>query len=128
MKIIINNSSMQPIYEQIVEQVRQQILQGELKDGDALSSVRALAKELKISALTVKKAYDFLEQEGMIATVHGKGSFVLAVNPVLIAEEQRREVEECMEQAVAKGRSCGMTDDELRELWNLVMDYEEKMG
>lgn len=128
MKIIINNSSMQPIYEQIVEQVRQQILQGDLKEGDALSSVRALAKELKISALTVKKAYDFLEQEGMIATVHGKGSFVLAANPVLIAEEQRREVEEYMEQAIARGRSCGMTDDELRELWNLVMDYEEKMG
>ena len=122
MKIIVNNSSMQPIYEQIVEQIRQQILQGDLKEGDALASVRALAKDLKISALTVKKAYDLLEQEGMIATVHGKGSFVLAANPSLIEEKQRREVEECMEQAIAKGRSCGMTDDELRELWNLVLD------
>ena len=102
MKIIVNNSSMQPIYEQIVEQIRQQILQGDLKEGDALASVRALAKDLKISALTVKKAYDLLEQEGMIATVHGKGSFVLAANPSLIEEKQRREVEECMEQAIAK--------------------------
>lgn len=122
MKIMINNSSMQPIYEQIVEQIRQQILQGVLKEGEALSSVRGLAKDLKISALTVKKAYDYLEQEGLIATVHGKGSFVLAANPSLLEEEQRREVEICMEQAVAKGRSCGMKDAELRELFELVLE------
>lgn len=122
MKIMINNSSMQPIYEQIVEQIKQQILQGELKEGEALSSVRVLAKDLKISALTVKKAYDYLEQEGLIATVHGKGSFVLAANPSLLEEEQRREVEICIEQAVAKGRSCGMSDAELRELFELVLE------
>lgn len=122
MKIMINNSSMQPIYEQIVEQIKQQILQGELKEGEALSSVRVLAKDLKISALTVKKAYDYLEQEGLIATVHGKGSFVLAANPSLLEEEQRREVEICIEQAVAKGRSCGMSDTELRELFELVLE------
>ena len=79
---MINNSSMQPIYEQIVEQIKQQILQGKLKEGEALSSVRVLAKDLKISALTVKKAYDYLEQEGLIATVHGKGSFVLVANVI----------------------------------------------
>lgn len=122
MKIMINNSSMQPIYEQIVEQIKQQILQGELKEGEALSSVRVLAKDLKISALTVKKAYDYLEQEGLIATVHGKGSFVLAANPSLLEEEQRREVEVCIEQAVAKGRGCGMSDGELRELFELVLE------
>ena len=122
MKIMINNSSMQPIYEQIVEQIKQQILQGELKEGEALSSVRVLAKDLKISALTVKKAYDYLEQEGLIATVHGKGSFVLVANPSLLEEEQRREVEICIEQAVAKGRSCGMSDAELRELFELVLE------
>ena len=122
MKIMINNSSMQPIYEQIVEQIKQQILQGKLKEGEALSSVRVLAKDLKISALTVKKAYDYLEQEGLIATVHGKGSFVLAANPSLLEEEQRREVEICIEQAVAKGRSCGMSDAELRELFELVLE------
>ncbi len=122
MKIMINNSSMQPIYEQIVEQIKQQILQGKLKEGEALSSVRVLAKDLKISALTVKKAYDYLEQEGLIATVHGKGSFVLVANPSLLEEEQRREVEICIEQAVAKGRSCGMSDAELRELFELVLE------
>lgn len=77
MKIIINNASMQPIYEQIVEQIKRQIVQQELTEGTPLPSVRVLAKDLKISALTVKKAYDFLEQEGLIATVHGKGSFIL---------------------------------------------------
>ena len=122
MNLIINNSSMQPIYEQIVGQIKDQILQGNLKEGDALSSVRVLAKDLKISALTVKKAYDYLEQEGLIATIHGKGSFVLSANPSLLEEEQRREVESCMEQVVTKGRNCGMSDEELRELLELVLE------
>lgn len=121
-KIIINNSSMQPIYEQIVEQIKNQILQGELHAGDALPSVRVLAKELKISALTVKKAYDYLEEEGFVVTVHGKGSFIAAANPSLMEEERRREVEIILEQAVSKGRSCGMSDGELRELLELVME------
>lgn len=122
MKIIINNSSMQPIYEQIVEQIKNQILHGELHSEDALPSVRVLAKELKISALTVKKAYDFLEQEGYVVTVHGKGSFIASANPSRMAEERRREVEVCMEQAVKKGRDCGMSDGELQELFELVME------
>lgn len=122
MKVMINNASMQPIYEQLVEQIRKQILQGDLQEQDALPSVRALAKELKISALTVKKAYDYLEEEGLIATIHGKGSFILAANPSLIREERQREVEECLELAVTKGRNCGMSDEELRELLNLVLD------
>ena len=74
MKIIINNSSMVPIYEQIMEQIKAQIISGELKENDILPSVRTMAKELKISALTVKKAYDNLEAEGMTVTVHGSGS------------------------------------------------------
>lgn len=122
MKIIINNASMQPIYEQIVEQIKHQIIRKELEEGTPLPSVRVLAKDLKISALTVKKAYDFLEQEGMIATVHGKGSFILGANPELMEEECRREVETCMEQAVAKGRNCGMSDEQLRELLELVLE------
>ena len=81
---------MQPIYEQIVEQIKKQILQGTLREGAPLDSVRMLAKDLKVSALTVKKAYDALEEEQLIATVHGKGSFVLGVNPSLLAEEQKR--------------------------------------
>lgn len=122
MKIIINNASMQPIYEQIVEQIKQQIVQQELTEGTPLPSVRGLAKDLKISALTVKKAYDFLEQDGLIGTVHGKGSFVLGVNPEFIEEERCREVEMCMEQVVTKGRNCGMSDEQLRELLDLVLE------
>ena len=122
MKIMINNSSMQPIYEQIVEQIKSQVLRGNLKEGEPLPSVRALAKDLKISALTVKKAYDSLEAEGYIVTVHGKGSFVSAASLPLMEEERRREVEACMELAVAKGRNYGMKDDELLELLELLLD------
>lgn len=122
MKIILNHSSMQPIYEQIVEQVKRQIVQEELHGGDALPSVRVLAKELKISALTVKKAYDALEQEGFIVTVHGKGSFIAEANRSLIEEEGRWEAEMYMESAVLKGRSCGMSDGELMELLRIVME------
>ena len=78
MKIIINSSSMVPIYEQIVDQVKAQIISGELKEDDNLPSVRTLSKELRISALTVKKAYDSLEQEGFTVTIHGKGTYVAA--------------------------------------------------
>ena len=80
MKLIINHSSMQPIYEQISGQIKNQIMHGELEEGKILPSVRTLAKELRISALTVKKSYDTLEQEGFINTVHGKGSFVSSAN------------------------------------------------
>ena len=79
MKIIINNSSMVPIYEQIMEQIKAQIISGELKENDILPSVRTMAKELKISALTVKKAYDNLEAEGMTVTVHGKGNLCCGI-------------------------------------------------
>lgn len=122
MKIIVNNSSMQPIYEQVTEQIKAQVLKGLLRDGDALPSVRALAKELKISALTVKKAYDFLEEEGFVVTVHGKGSFISVANSFFLEEAWRREVEEGMERVVSKGREYGMTDDELRNILKLVME------
>lgn len=122
MKLIINNSSMQPIYEQIVEQIKNQILSGGLQSQDALPSVRSLARDLKISALTVKKAYDFLEEQGFVVTIHGKGSFISGANQALMEEEWRREVEECMDDAVKKGRNCGMSDGELRELFDLVME------
>ena len=122
MKIIINSSSMVPIYEQIMDQVKAQITAGDLKENDALPSVRTLAKELKISALTVKKAYDNLEQEGYTVTVHGKGTYVAAANKERIKEEQRREVEEDLDNAVQKGRRCGLTDEEIRELFELIME------
>ena len=122
MKIMINHTSMQPIYEQIMEQIKKQIMQGELQEGDALASVRVLAKDLKVSALTVKKAYDLLEEEGLITTVHGKGSSILGTNPAMLAEQRRREVEIAMEQAVQKGRACGMDDGELLELLELILE------
>ena len=124
MKIIINNSSMQPIYEQIEEQVKGMIMQGQMEQGEMLPSVRSLSKDLRISALTVKKAYDTLEQEGFIVTVHGKGSFVAGVNQNLLLEEQKKEVERDLETAIRKGKSCGMDDEELRQLFDLLMEDE----
>lgn len=122
MNLIINNSSMQPIYEQIVGQVKEQIMNGVLKQDAALPSVRGLAKDLRISALTVKKAYDALEQEGFIITVHGKGSFVANMNPQIAAEEKQKEVERALEEAIRLGKSSGMSEEELRELFSLIMD------
>ena len=122
MKIIINSSSMVPIYEQIMDQIKAQITAGDLRENDILTSVRTLAKELKISALTVKKAYDNLEQDGFTVTVHGKGTYVAAANTERMLEEQRREVEEDLEKAVEKGRRCGMNDEEIRELFELIME------
>ena len=122
MNIIVNNTSMQPIYEQIVVQIKTAIMQGTLKEDQMLPSVRSLSKDLRISALTVKKAYDTLEQEGFIITVHGKGSFVAGVNPNLALEEQRKEVEQIMEQAVRKGRNCGMSVEELMNLFALIAE------
>ena len=122
MKIIINSSSMVPIYEQIMDQIKAQITAGDLKENDILPSVRTLAKEQKISALTVKKAYDNLEQEGFTVTVHGKGTYVAAANPERMREEQRRDVEADLEKAIQKGRGCGLSDDEIRELFELIME------
>ena len=122
MKIIINNSSMQPIYEQIVSQIKVMILNGELHEEEILPSVRTLSKDLKISALTVKKAYDCLEQEGFTVTVHGKGSFVAPVNRDLVLEEQKKQVEADLEHAVKKGKSIGMSNQDIKDLFELVME------
>lgn len=122
MQIIINNSSMIPIYEQIVEQVKKGIRTGQLKENDLLPSVRSLSKDLKISALTVKKAYDVLESDGFTVTVHGKGSYVAAVNPALLLEEQKKEVETDFERAIQKGRRYGLSDKEIRSLFDLILE------
>ena len=122
MKIIINTSSMVPIYEQIVDQIKTLIRNKELKENDILPSVRSLAKELKISALTVKKSYDTLESEGFTVTVHGKGTYVKAVNTDLLLEEQKKEVETDFEQAILKGRRYGISDEDLKNLFELIME------
>ncbi len=122
MQIIVNNSSMQPIYEQIVNQIKAAIMKGNIKEEQILPSVRSLAKDLRISALTVKKAYDTLEEQGFIVTVHGKGSFVSCANQELMLEEKRKEVECDIELAIRKGRSCGMSGKELTELFMLILE------
>jgi len=122
MNIIINNSSMQPIYEQVVEQIKAAIMKEDLKKDEILPSVRSLSKDLRISALTVKKAYDMLEQDGFIVTVHGKGSFVAGVNVGLRQEEQRKEIEQELEGVIRKGRSYGMSSTELNELFQLILE------
>lgn len=122
MKLIINNSSMQPIYDQIVTQIKGCIIRKELMEEEMLPSVRTLAKDLKVSALTVKKAYDALEEEGFIITVHGKGSFVKAFNQSFLIEEKKKEVEADLELAIRKGRSCGMDDKEITELFYIVLE------
>ena len=122
MKIIINTSLMVPIYEQIVDQIKMLIRNGELKENDNLPSVRALAKELKISALTVKKPYDNLESEGFTVTVHGKGTYVAATNTELLLEEQKKELEADLEQAIQKGRRCGICDEDIKSLFELILE------
>ena len=122
MKIIINTSLMVPIYEQIVDQIKMLIRNGELKENDNLPSVRALAKELKISALTVKKAYDNLESEVFTVTVHGKGTYVAATNTELLLEEQKKELEADLEQAIQKGRRCGICDEDIKSLFELILE------
>lgn len=124
MKIIINNSSMVPIYEQLVEQIKTMIVKGELQENTVLPSVRTLAKELKISALTVKKAYDFLEEEGLTVTVHGKGTYVAATNSQRIVEEQKKEVEAELERTIEKARRYGLSMEEVRELFELIISEE----
>lgn len=122
MNIIINNSSMVPIYEQIVEQIKTLVRRGELVENDILPSVRTLSKELKISALTVKKAYDNLEAEGFTVTVHGKGTYVAAANTELLLEEQKKEVENDLELAVQKGRRYGLSDEDIKSLFDLILE------
>ncbi|MBO4981306.1 MAG: GntR family transcriptional regulator [Lachnospiraceae bacterium] len=122
MKIILNNNSMIPIYEQIMDQIKTMIAKETLHENDVLPSVRSLSKELKISALTVKKAYDNLEQEGYTVTVHGKGTYVAAPSREMLFEEQKRAVEADLELAIQKGRRCGMKDEDIRTLFELVLE------
>lgn len=117
LEIIISNSGSTPIYEQIVTQVKNLILNGVLREGDALPSMRLLAKELRISVITTKRAYEELEREGFITSFTGKGSFVASKNTELIREEQLRIIEGHLSKAVAAARSSGVT---LRELSDVL--------
>ena len=123
MNIIISNSSGKPIYEQITFQLKQLILTGELKPHDMLPSMRLLAKELRISVITTKRAYEDLERDGFIYTVVGKGSFVADTNQDILREEHLRQVEEYLELAVEQARQAGISKGEVLEI--LKMLFEE---
>lgn len=124
MQISIESLSMTPIYEQIVEQLKTAILNGELVSGSVLPSVRALARELDISALTVKKAYDMLEREGFIVIVHGKGTFVAEAKRDIIQEEYQKEVEKLLESAIRLGLGHGLEKDDIRSMFEMIMEEQ----
>ena len=111
MHIILNNSSMVPIYEQLMDQIKAAVINGEIRGGDALPSVRAFAAELRISALTVKKAYDRLEEEGFVVTVHGKGTYVAATDRDIAMEARKKVVEDELNKALGKARAIGLTKE-----------------
>lgn len=122
MSIIINTSLMIPIYEQIVDQIKTMIRKGELQENDALPSVRSLSRSLKISALTVKKAYDTLDHEGFTVTIHGKGTYVTVTNTELLLEDQRKELESDLEKVIQKGRRFGLSNEEIKDLLDVLLE------
>ena len=124
MNIIISNSGDKPIYEQIIGQIKNMVMNGTLKEGDLLPSMRMLAKELRISVITTKRAYEELEREGFITTIVGKGSFVRAADTELLREERLRQVEELLTQAVSLAGQSGITRQELQEILELL--YQEE--
>ncbi len=126
MEIVVSNSSDKPIYEQIASQIRAAIMTGELATGEQLPSIRSLATQLRISAITTKRAYQDLEAQGFIHTVPGKGCFVAGDNLELLREERLRMVEASLAKAVADARTAGITAQELREMLDLQLEDEEK--
>ena len=125
MDIILSNSSGKPIYEQIADQVKEQILAGALSAGDALPSMRVLAKELRISVITTKRAYEELERDGFLENVPGKGCFVAPQNRELLREAQLRRVEDVLALAVDEARKGGFSLSEMQELLTLLYQGDE---
>ena len=124
MNLIITNSSGQPIYDQICTQIKAMILSGSLREGDPLPSMRLLAKELRISVITTKRAYEELEREGFTVSVPGKGCFVANKNPALVREEHLKRIEELFGQAVQLARQAGIPAAELSEMLQLQFEGE----
>ena len=116
MTILIDNKSGQPIYEQIVSQLREQIFSGALREDEALPSIRDLARDLRISVITTKRAYEELEAAGYIYTLAGKGSFVAPRNAELVREEHLRQIEEHLSEALRLARAAGLRAEELRQM------------
>ena len=122
MEILIRNTSGQPIYEQIYTQIQKQIFSGVLQPGDPLPSIRALAKDLRISVITTKRAYDELERAGYLVTVAGKGSYVAEKNTDLIREEHYKQIETHLQQAAALAAACGLGSSELLDMFRIILE------
>ncbi|MFV0439770.1 MAG: GntR family transcriptional regulator [Lachnospirales bacterium] len=124
LQIIIQSNSSIPVYEQIINQVKSDIFDGTLKTNEQMPSVRSLAKDIRVSALTVKKAYDVLESDGFIKTVHGKGSYVLPINTLAIQENILYQAETDMENLINKYKKSGVTTNELKEIFKILTEEE----
>lgn len=123
MNIIISNSSDKPIYEQITIQIKTMVMNGQLKEGDPLPSMRTLAKELRISVITTKRAYEDLEKDGFITTVVGKGSFVRAADTRLVREEKLKQIEELLSEAISLAQQSGISREDINEIIEII--YQE---
>ena len=121
MNLIISNASKAPIYEQIVTQLRQKIASGELAPGEMLPSIRALAKDLRISVITTKRAYDELEHQGLVVTVAGKGCFIAERNPEFIREDILRQIEEHMQEIARLAGQIGVSGEGLRDMFDTLI-------
>ncbi len=124
MNIIISNSDPRPIYEQVGEAIRAAIVSGELAAGEALPSIRGLAKDLRISVITTKRAFEDLEREGYIETVPGKGSFVAGAGAALLRERRLTEIEDCLRRAIELGRSCGVDVGEIEKMLRTLSEED----
>lgn len=126
MKIIISNSSGVPIYEQIKNQIINQIMSDDLKEDESIPSIRMLASEIKISVMTIKKAYDELENEGYIKSVQGKGTFVLPKNSELIKEKANKEIEKYIEKIIDISNKYNITKEQILSLFEFIYGSDEK--
>ncbi len=124
MNIIISNSGERPIYEQITNQIKALVMSGQLKEGDALPSMRTLARELRISVITTKRAYEDLERDGFITTVVGKGSFVRAADTRLVREEKLKQIEKLLTRAISVARASAIGRQEIEEMIEII--YQEE--
>ena len=125
MQLYIDNRSGAPIYDQIYSQIKDAIVSGQVAAGEALPSIRALAKDLRISVITTKRAYDELEREGFIDTLPGKGCFVAERSAELLREESLRKIEGCMQEIRRLAAACGLKEDELAEMWRVQKEETE---
>lgn len=124
MNIIISNSSNIPLYEQVKEQIKNKIVSNELKTGELLPSIRSLAKDLRISVITTKNAYEELEREGYVETIPGKGTYVANKNKELIKEEQLQKIEGLIDTAVSIAKISGISKEEIREMLDILFEEE----